>query len=474
LLYFMIGSVNNQVVNKIKRKERNMKAPYDDLRSFLGELDSRGDIFKVEVELSPLFEIAAALRYLDRRNDKAVLFNRVKGYSIPVIGNLFESYRSIATAFGIKDSHNVTEEYRKRNSQRIKPQIYDSGPVKDAILRGDIDILKTMPVLTHHEKDAGPYFSSAVTIAKDPETGMRGMGIHRIQVKGKNKIGIFLGTPPLSRFLNLSEAKGKPLEIAVVIGMDPLTFLASITYAPEGIDKFDLAGGLRGKPVELVKGETVDLEVPRYAEFVLEGQIQPGVRETEGPFGESGGAYLTVQNPVAKINCLYHRNQPLYHALMPFNKENSVISNIVWEATQLDSIQKALPSVKKVHLFGSVGEIAIAQIEKKNEGDGRASLQSLFNLIPRAKGIVVVDADIDIQDPAEVEWAVFTRFQVDKDLMTISGVPGSVLDPSTEGGLTSKWGLDATKPLKEAEKYERIAPPAWAMEKIKALLSPLS
>jgi 2,5-furandicarboxylate decarboxylase 1 len=203
----------------------------------------------------------------------------------------------------------------------------------------------------------------------------------------------------------------------------------------------------------------------------MEGQILPGVRETEGPFGESGGAYLTVQNPVAHINCVYHRKQPIYHALMPFNKENGIITNLVWEATQLDNIQRSLPAVKKVHLWGSVGEVAVVQIEKHGEDDGRKIIKDLFNLLTRAKGIIVVDTDIDIQDPYEVEWAVFTRFQVDRDLLTISGVPGSVLDPSADGGLTSKWGLDATKPLKEAEKYERIAPPSWAMEKVKTLLN---
>jgi 2,5-furandicarboxylate decarboxylase 1 len=448
-----------------------MKTPHDDLRSFILDLDETGEIVKIEEELSPSFEIAAALRYLDRRIDKAILFSQVKGYTIPIVGNLFQSYRSIATALGIKESQKVIDEYWKRSSARIKPEIQKSGPVKEVTLKGDIDILNVMPVLTHHEKDAGPYFSSAVTIARDPQTGIRGMGIHRIQVKGKNKIGIFLGTPPLSRFLSLSDAKGTPLEIAIVIGMDPLTFLASITYAPEGIDKFDLAGGLRGKPVELVKGETVDIEVPRNAEFVMEGQILPGVRETEGPFGESGGAYLTVQNPVAHIHCVYHKKQPIYHALMPFNRENGIITNLVWEATQLDNIQRSFPAIKKVHFWGSVGEIAVVQIEKNADDDGPRIIKDLFNVLTRAKGIIVVDTDIDVQDPYDVEWAVFTRFQVDRDLFTIAGVPGSVLDPSTDGGLTSKWGLDATKPLQETGKYERIAPPTWAMEKVKTLLN---
>jgi 2,5-furandicarboxylate decarboxylase 1 len=173
---------------------------------------------------------------------------------------------------------------------------------------------------------------------------------------------------------------------------------------------------------------------------------------------------------VAHIHCVYHRKQPIYHALMPFNRENSIITNLVWEATQMDNIQRSLPAVKKVHLWGSVGEVAVVQIEKNGDDDGRKIINDLFSLLTRAKGIIVVDTDIDIQDPYEVEWAVFTRFQVDRDLLTVAGVPGSVLDPSVDGGLTSKWGLDATKPLKEGKKYERIAPPAWATEKVKTLL----
>ena len=448
-----------------------MHTPYDDLRSFVQALDDMGEVVKIDAELSPAYEVAAALRYFDRRNDKALLFTRVKGCTIPVIGNLFRSYRSIATALGIEKPEMVADEYRQRNNTRIAPEIHKSGPVKEIILKGDIDILKAMPVLTHHEKDAGPYFSSAVTIARDPETGIRGMGIHRIQVKDRSRIGIFLGTPPLSRFLNLAEARGKPMDIAVVIGMDPLTFLASITYAPEAIDKLDLAGGLRGKPVELVRGETVDLEVPCQAEFVMEGQILPGVREMEGPFGESSGIYLTVQNPVAAINCIYHREKPIYHALMPFNKENGIISNLVWEATQMQGIQRALPVVKKVHLWGAIGQIAVVRIEKSADDEGRKVIERLFSLLPRAKGIIVVDSDINIQDPYEVEWAISTRFQVSKDLLTVAGVPGSVLDPSVEGGLTSRWGLDATRPIRDTAKYERVAPPSWAMDKVKTLLN---
>ncbi len=447
-----------------------MPAPYNDLRTFVRALQRQKELIKVDAELSPAFEVAAALRYLDRRNDKAVLFEKIKGYDIPIVGNLFENFSAVALAFGVDKTQDVASEYLKRTSRRVKPKVYASGPIKDVILKEDIDILKTIPVLTHHEKDAGPYFSSAITMARDPETGVRGMGIHRIQVKGKNKLGIFLGTPPLSRFLAAADARGKPLEIAIAIGVDPLTFLSSITYAPEGVDKFDLAGGLRGRAVELVKAETVDLEVPRHAEFILEGKILPGVREEEGPFGESGGAYLTVQNPVAVVQCICHRDKPIYHALMPFNRENGNITNLVWEATQFDRIQKALPLVKRVHLWGASGEIATVQIDKKLEEDGRRVIQALFNLLPRAKGIVVVDTDVDATDAIDVEFALFTRFQVDKGLVTVSGSQGSVLDPSAKGGLTSKWGVDATKPLNDLATYERITPPAWAMEKVKQVL----
>ncbi len=390
---------------------------------------------------------------------------------MPVVGNLFQSKQRVALALGIEGD--VTEECMARMRRRVKPALVATGPVKEAILKGDIDILKALPVLTHHEKDAGPYFTSAVTVAKDPETGLRGMGIHRIQVKGKDRIGIFLATPPLSEFFKKAEERGQPLDIAVVVGMDPATFLASISRFQPGVDKFDVAGGLRGEPVELVKCESVDVDVPANAEFVLEGQVLPGIREYEGPFGESTGYYLGYENPVGRINLITHRVNPVYHALMPFGKEEGTITNIVFGGFSSEELKARVPKLRKFSISPILGGPIVAQIEKTSEADGRNAIEAIFGAAPHAKGVIIVDLDIDVEDPREVEWAVVTRFRSHRDLV-ISQVPGRlVIDPSAEEGMISKWGVDATKPFGQEERFEKIAVPAEAYARVKELLKPL-
>ena len=296
---------------------------FSDLNGFIRHLEDHGELVRVKERLSPLHEIPAAIRFIDQKWRSAALFEEVQGYDVPVIGNLLGNRKRLEMALSAGDD--LITQYLNRTNRPIKPVIRKEGPVKEVVLTGHIDILKSMPVLTHHEKDAGPYLTSAVTIAKDPDTGVRGMGIHRIQVKGKNRVGILLASPPLSHFFKRFEERGKPMEVAIVVGMDPITFFSSVIWAPKGIDKFDLAGGLKGEAIELVSCESVDLEVPARAEFVLEGKVLPNKREKEGPFGESTGVYLTYDNPVAEIDVITHRQTPIYHALMPFTNEESVL-----------------------------------------------------------------------------------------------------------------------------------------------------
>ena len=228
---------------------------FNDLRDFITHLEGNGELIRVREELSTRYEIPAAMKYVDQCQGKAVLLDEVEGYDMAVIGNLLGSRKRLEIALGIDGTErDLTTHYLDRTGNPIEPVLAEEGPVKDVVLKTNIDILKTMPVLTHHEKDVGPYLTSAVTISRDPETGVRGMGIHRIQVKGKNRLGILLASPPLSHFFIRSEEKGVPMEVAIVVGMDPITFFSSVIWAPKGIDKFDLAGGLRGEAIELVLG----------------------------------------------------------------------------------------------------------------------------------------------------------------------------------------------------------------------------
>jgi 2,5-furandicarboxylate decarboxylase 1 len=357
--------------------------------------------------------------------------------------------------------------------------VADTAPVKDVEILRDIDILKTMPVLTHYTRDASPYFTCAITIARDPDTGIQGMGIHRIQVKDQNTLGIFLATPPLSSFLAKTEAKREPLEIAVVIGVDPVTFFASVVWAPAGIDKFEIAGGLRGKPIELVKCSTVDLEVPAYAEFVLEGKIIPGERQPEGPFGESTGYYFSNKSPVAKITAITHRRDAIYQSLVPFSGEEMVLLELGWEMKHLPELKNIHSFVRKIH-FTNMLIVAIVQIKKTSDEDSRKIIEELWGN-PFIKIVIVVDEDIDPYDAEDVSWAIATRVRPDRDVVMKADLPGLPIDPSADeldiiaefsliACKTSKLGIDATKTLKELDRFERTDVPENVKRRISHLV----
>jgi 2,5-furandicarboxylate decarboxylase 1 len=284
-----------------------------------------------------------------------------------------------------------------------------------------------------------------------------------------------LATPPLSHFLTRSEEKGEPLEIAIVIGIDPVTFFASVGWAPSGTDKFDVAGGLREGPVELVKCSTIDVEVPACSEFVLEGQLTPGVRQPEGPFGESTGYYFTYRNPVAKIAAITHRRDAIYQALVPFSGEDMVLLDFGWEMKHLPEIRKVHPFVRKIH-FTNTLIVATVQIKKTSDEDSRKIIEELWSN-PFTKIVIVVDDDVDPHDVDDVNWAIATRVQPERDISIKGGLSGLPIDPSSgnhevsgEFSLlatkTSKLGIDATKPLGDLERYTRIDVPEEVKHKI--------
>src|SRR3990170_1616224 len=333
---------------------------FKDLRSFLGYLEKEHDLIRVDEPLSPRHEIPAVLKRMDKLNGAAVLFSEAKGYGIPVVGNLLGRRRRLAAALGVKEEK-LAEAYWARRNKPIKPVLRKRAPCQEVVIKKGVNIARTIPVLTHHAKDVSPYFTCALTTFKDPDTGMRGVGLHRIQVKDRDTIGIFLATPPLSHIWQRAQDLGRPLEFAIAIGMDPITFFASVVRAPEGEDKFDIAGGLAGRPIELVKCQTVDVDVPAWAELVLEGYLIPGRRDTEGPFGESDGYYFTYNNPVGKIRAITHRKQPIYHALMPWTMEESVLMDLSWELDTLRGIKESFPIVKRMALR-NLGMMTIVQV----------------------------------------------------------------------------------------------------------------
>ncbi|OGA44547.1 MAG: hypothetical protein A3G25_06950 [Betaproteobacteria bacterium RIFCSPLOWO2_12_FULL_63_13] len=421
-----------------------------DLNEFITKLDKAGDLVRIRQPLSSRYDISAVLELADKTTGQAVVFERVRGYGTPIAGNLLSRRRRLALALGVKE-RDLLKEYSKRAQRRIKPRTVSEGPVTQRIVTRNLDILKVVPALTHRERDAGPYFTSAVTIAKDPESGATGMGIYRIQIRGRNKVSLNFQNPPLTHFLRNAETLRRELEVAVVVGIDPLSFIASVFPSPPGTDRFEIAGGLRGKPVELVGCKTIDVKVPAHAEFVLEGKVLPGVRVSEGPFGESWGTYRSGSNPIAKVIAIMSRERPIYHALLPFSGEETTLMGLSLEAALIGSLRAAHPGVISVASDRFNRSNLIVQMKKRSDDEPCEVLRRVLSAAHIVKTAVVVDDDIDPEDPYSVGFAISTRFQPNRGALVLDGLSATSLDPSATvgktGTVTSKLGIDATRPL---------------------------
>ena len=421
-----------------------------DLEKFVTVLDRAGELLRVKEPVSTRLELSVILEWADRKNGKAVLFERVDGHRARVVGNLFSRRSRLALAFGV-DEDALLKTYSKRLKRRIKPKLVRSGAVMQSIIADDIDLARQVPVLTHREGDAGPYLTSAVTIAKDPETGAIGMGIYRIQVRGRTEVALNIQNPPLSDFLRKAEAMGVELEVAMVVGMDPLMFLASVSPVPPGADRYEIAGGLSGKAVQLVPCRTIDLCVPADSQYVFEGKVRPSARVQEGPFGESWGTYQQGFNPVAKLAAICHRKSPTYHALMPYSGEEPSLMGLITEAVALQSLESEGLHASALAIDSFNRSQLVVQMKKQNDEEPRRVLEHLLSRLPTVKTAVAVDADIDPRDPYAVGFAIATRFQPGRGAVILDGLRASSLDPSAtvseSGRISSKLGMDATLPL---------------------------
>ena len=322
-----------------------------------------------------------------------------------------------------------------------------------------------LPVPTHSEHDNGPYITAGMVIARNPLTGVQNVSINRIQVHSGNRMAILLLPRHLLAFYKEAEARKQCLEVAVVIGVDPLTLLASQAITPIDFDELEIAGALHGQALPVVKCQTNEVRVPAYSEIVIEGRLLPEVRELEGPFGEFPRYYSArEQREVIQVDAITHRRNPIYHTIVPAEMEHLLLGSIPREATLLAHLQRSFPNVLDVHLsIGGVGRYHLyVKLRKTHEGQPRNVICAAIGAHYDIKQVVVVDEDVEVHDPQQVEWAVATRFQADRDLIIIPGAQGSILDPSTTvgqiigpgsvppmhmQGLSAKMGLDATRPV---------------------------
>jgi 2,5-furandicarboxylate decarboxylase 1 len=430
-----------------------------DLRSWIEHLDLTGRVAVMRENVKLEHELAAISKVLDAK--KAAYFPKPGGHKMPVISGFMSRRSWIAEAMGVPES-GLLAAYRHAAEHPLKCDevSQDAAPCQQQI-HMEIDLPGLLPIPTHSEHDNGAYITAGMVIARNPATGVQNVSINRIQVHHKDRMAILMLPRHLYSFYQAAEAKGEALPIAVVIGADPLTLLASQAIVPIDNDELEIAGALHGRPLPVVKCRTNDVRVPADAEIIIEGRILPKVRELEGPFGEFPKYYSSQEmREVIQVDCVTTRNNPLFHTVIPAEMEHLLMGSIPREATLLAHLQRTFPGVKDVHL--SIGGTAryhlFVKLDKKREGEPKNVMMGAFAGHNAVKQVVVVDTDVDVHDPQQVEWAVATRFQADRDLLVVAGAQGSVLDPSTtvgksdpiplhEQGTSAKMGLDATKPV---------------------------
>jgi len=418
-----------------------------DFRSFLEQLDKDGELVRIRKEVSTEYEMAGII---DALSEKPVFFEKVKESNIPVVGGLVSSRELIARALNIKKEQ-LLHKLSNAIENPVRPDVVEKGECQE-IVEKDVDLTK-LPIMRYTEKDGGKYIASAICIVEDPELG-RNTCFHRLMLLDKNR---FVARIVEERGTDTALKKaGGELDIAICIGNSTAVLLAAATSLPKGVDEMGMANAL--EKTELVKCKTIDVEVPRDCEFVLEGRITKE-RTSEGPFLDTTGIADRVrQQPVIEINCMTHREKPIYQTILPGRNEHKFLMGMPREPTIFNEVSKVC-ECKDVYITpgGCSWLHAVVQIKKRNPDDGKKTIEAAFKGHSSLKHCVVVDDDINIYDPNDVEWAIATRFQADKDAVILPKQRGSSLDPSgdlTEGkkATTCKMGLDATIPFKKTEK----------------------
>lgn len=433
--------------------------PWTDIREFLDHLEERGDLLRIPDEVDWEYEAVALTRETSDVQGPALLFEKVRDSDVPCLSGLFAAKRRVAWAMEV-DEDDLFEAYREREGQQLPVEMTDDAPCQEIVLTGDDIDLHSLPILRHYEHDAGRYITAALQVANDPETGNGNVSIHRMLLLGKNRLSVY--APPgrhLRTIIERHGERGSPAEIASTFAAEPATQIGSQARAPYGVDEFAVAGGLRGAPVQLTSCVSIDVAVPATSEMVIEGVIVPGEMVSDGPFGEYPGTYSSAKPaPVLEVTAITMRQGGMYQNTltgMPMT-ENHWMMQPAAASLAHDVVYNVVPEVKAVNVTagGAARHHVVVSIRKRHPSDARNAMMALLASSLGAKQVIVVDEDIDVFDPVQVEWAVNTRVQADQDIVIVPRMYSPTLDPSAPAARTSaKMGIDATFPADEADRY---------------------
>ncbi|RKT87536.1 UbiD family decarboxylase [Saccharopolyspora antimicrobica] len=404
------------------------------------------DVVVVDEPVSAVEGVTGLIYELTARGrDEMLVCNEVDGVAAPVVTNVFASRRRIARFFDAEPGQ-LHEVYQSRASRLITPRVVDSSPlVEDA----EVD-LATVPMFQHFASDRAPYMTSGIVVAEDPDTKVGNMSYHRSMVHSPAELATSLHSRgDLWRLLAKYAERDEPMPVAVVIGGHPLFMLAASARVPADVDERAVAGGLFGEPLDVVRTPRHGIGVPAWAEYVLEGTINPRRHAEEGPFGEfSGYSSHRSTNNVLRVETVLRREDALLVDVAGGNTADHLnLARVPRESELAEKLKDRFPDVTAVHYPTSGTHFhCYVALRESRPGQARQVLLGLLGWDPYVKTAVAVDADVDITSDAEVLWALATHFQPHRDLFVVDGLPGSPLDPSSDpGGTTSRMGLDATR-----------------------------
>lgn len=454
--------------------------PIDDISQFIEKLESAGELKRVETQVDTNLEIAEILRRTMYTNGPALLFENVKNFDIPVLGNTFGSIKRLEIGLETSDFTDIGQRIVDMTKMEIPsgffnkirklpelskmsdvfPKLEKSGPVTEIV--NDSPSFENIPILKTWPKDAGKFITFGLVATKHPETSVRNLGVYRIQILDnthalmhwqKHKRG--------AHHHDIAKEKGKKIEAAIIIGGDPATVFSAVAPIPEGLDKYLFAGITRKKGIQTVKCKTVDLEVPANAEIILEGYVDPSDIRPEGPFGDHTGYYTPKEPyPTFTLTGIMQRKKPIYLTTIVGKPilEDAYIGKVI-ERSFLPLIRMFQPEVVDFAMpaAGWFQGMAIISIKKMYPGQAKKVMMGLWGLgqLSLTKIFVVVDEDVNVHDMNDVIWAITTRADAARDTIIIENTPTDTLDPASPlVNLGSKLGIDATQKTKE-EGYTR-------------------
>jgi len=408
------------------------------------------DVLVIADEVSGDQEVTAVVDELAAQGrDPVVVFERVAGVDARVVTNVFASRTRVARLLGCTPRE-IHATYQVRARAKVPPRVVEKGPVLAVVESGaQVDIGK-LPLLRHFETDRARYVTNAVIVAEHPDTGAGNLSYHRSMPHSKTALATSLHSRgDLWRLLNLAAERKQKLPVAMVIGAHPLFMLAASARVPYGTDERDIAGGLLGAPLEVVRTPTHGLRVPAFAEIVLEGTIDPAQKAEEGPFGEFTGysSDRSTNNLFEVETVMRRRDAILVDVVGGHSAEHLNLARIPRESEMAEKLRERFPSVTALHYPTSGTHFhAYVALKQSRPGEARQVMLGLLGWDPYLKTVIAVDADVDVTRDEQVLWALATHFQPHRDVMVIDGLPGSALDPSSSAaGTTSRMGLDATR-----------------------------